>query len=66
MNKQEILSNLKSEKEYLDEINSLCYELGVALLAGTLIKGEAEELELKMFEKIAIVEFIRGCKNEQN
>ena len=64
MNKQEILKHLKSEEEYLSEIKELHDELGVALFTGTLIKGEAEELELKIFEKIAIIEFMRGCKYE--
>lgn len=60
MNKEEILKNLKSEEEYLSEINQLYDELRVAAFTGTLIIGEAEELILKMFEKIAIVEYMRG------
>lgn len=61
---EEIIKNLKSEDEYLKELKQLHDELGIALFTGTLIKDEAENLALKMFEKIAIVEFIRSRKKQ--
>lgn len=51
--KEDIINNLKSEEIYIKEIKELNDELGIALLTGTLIKGEAEDLILKMFEKIS-------------
>jgi hypothetical protein len=55
--KQLILKNLDRE-EALKEFKELHDELGVALGTGTLIKGEAEQLEKRMAELMCIVEYL--------
>lgn len=55
--KQLILKNLDRE-EALKEFKELHNELGIALGTGTLIKGEAEQLEKRMAELMCIVEYL--------
>lgn len=53
-----IIMELKSKEEYMTEIKQLHDELGIGIFTGTLIKDESEDLTLRMYEKVALVEFI--------